>query len=1171
MNQRISVVLVLFFLSNILLGGCGGGSGDRAGGSSSAAGAASGDGSAGPGGLEDMSVPDIMDQGPSLTCDSNSDDIRPRLIDVSRALHVLPPLGKNSGDADNFDTSLLDYLAVSICRVAGEDECLPENEFTSAGGPGGMDHIRLQNSTYHVNWDISKDQTGEVFEVRFLVAGLKVGAVSYSSRSPRTLPIKSGIDNHPRIRARVLHEQGYSAAQIARWLVDEFASGGAGIAAILYEENFSAVELGEALRDVLNAEAQDAADWLKEGSVPSTFAGAVLKEAFNLDALDSATILRLAGYDAVEVYLALKCVFGLNVHDAEQVLIDAGFTEDEAFEAVAPDLFAWYGQVIEDYGPVIYLHPLELYHTSSVDWFLERSKLWYRQGAQDLEYAGEVTKDNLTSVVEELGIVGASDLWFKLNAGQAAMAGDLSSTRSYVHAVRLKDVGVTDLQFWFFYPYNGPGTTYAKLWMSLWGLPEFDWDDGNGSDDYGNSKPLGEHTGDWEAVVLRIDNDTSQLLNVFMSQHGVYPMYGPQEIELESGHVVAYPSLNGHANYPAQGSNGHVEKHKKLADIKVMELGIHVETLNWTAKGQKFDAYQNYDIVAVDHRLFDAQWMTFRGIWGPEFPLNLTDSQKTAIIRNIFEDGVEQMRWEIPAVAATMCAVLSAPCLIFYPACFAGCMAVTVTGAEIALDPVLDEIAPGIVDDAFPNPSSSGPSTPGNKRTVWGYFRYPDERPRLVSVADPGPGAKVSGNYGMKVAVADSVCEHCWHEGSCECSAIPVDSVELGIAGDYLDITAGYDGKDYLYSWDTTAYEDGSYELHAQVYSPNGRKYDYYWDNPEVMVANSSLLLDAYLNQTSVDEGGLVALAGSFHSPSTEPHTLKVQWGDGTTSEQDLLSGDRDFEVDHQYLDDDPSGTDRDSYSIQVTVSGPGGLSDAVDRSLTVKNLAPVVDSVSPVGLAPLGAAGAEVQVQAWFSDSGTADSHDALWEWDDGLTTPQAGVTSPVSSSHTYDQAGVYTIGVTVTDDDTGSADADLKYAVVHGPVDLAGAGVVMAPVAEYDPDQDQTEPQLTLAEFGFVLPGQGGDLQFRFNVEGMEFLAAGHDSAVLGTQQNTVEIQGTGTINGTVSETGDPYSFLLWALDDATDEFYLKIWWYGTDGTEYVYETPQNQALTSGGIVIP
>ncbi len=1101
------------------------------------------------------------------------------------------------------------------------------------------DAIVLQENRYAVNWKPLKDQAGKVFDIHFAVAGLQLGFVDHNLAAHETVPIKFHIDNNPVIRARVLHEQGTPPTEIADALRVEFDLSGPDVIKILYEEDFDPCEMGQALQYAFGAGPEEAADWMRQAGMPVCTILRMLEQPFAQSPQDTVAILRLIGFDAFEVWRAVRIVWQMTDDDTEDLLKKSGYTEAQILEAIAPRLMIEYACLIDRSGPVMYLHPAESYELSSVDWFLERSKLCWQDptdpSADPCCYdVGAVSVADLNDTVEQLKVEGVKKFWFFL--APDGWGGDLAGARSYVHAVRLRDIGVTDLQFWFFYPYNGPGTLYVRLSLDLNIWPEWVWEDGYETGDFGNTWPLGTHTGDWEAVILRFDNSTNELLEVYMSAHGQYHRYPLDRVELEqvdsNDHVVAYSSLNGHANFPRAGSNGQVLDRGEMFDIEIVSATKLAAGLNWTAKGKSFAAYKAYDFVAIDKTLLDAPWMGYDGIWGPEFSWGLTDAQKLQIVENIFGDGLRQIRLEMPGVMAEACCELCLPSVWWLPGylvCIAKCTVGLTIAGEIALEAALPSIAPTIVDSAFADPGSSGPTTPAHKRTVWGYLRYSDERPTLVQVvASP----TVAGTHEVSVLVSEVIsegttacelchncswpvcgedpsaysflcnvsgcpgcsscippCDLCWPEfpdfWPCAFTKIDVNKVELGIGQgknlQYFDITGNYAGKTefyekYTYNWGTTDCNDGTYKLHARVFDANGTKYEYYWDYKDVMVNNSGMFLeDVKLSDVSITEGNSVTLNSSFHSTGTAAHTVVIDWGDGDSNTCALAAGERLFTGTHHYLDDEPSGTIRDKYTIRTTLYDASAYSDTMTTCVLVRNLRPQVEQPQPADLViPVGAS---LGVTAGFSDSGTLDTHTAVWDWGDDTNSTQANVISPVTASHTYTEPAVYEIGLTITDDDGQSNRASFRHVVAYDDSQssyAAGAGSMEARVI-LDPC-DLNDVNIVDANFAFVSldsHGPGADFELFFRIKGMQFYGATDNWSVVSTAAGTsVEAEGKGTINGRLNPNDEFYDFRITATDVllADDTFQITIWWTDEFGTVYPFETTPGQAIRDGDIIV-
>ena len=170
---------------------------------------------------------------------------------------------------------------------------------------------------------------------------------------------------------------------------------------------------------------------------------------------------------------------------------------------------------------------------------------------------------------------------------------------------------------------------------------------------------------------------------------------------------------------------------------------------------------------------------------------------------------------------------------------------------------------------------------------------------------------------------------------------------------------------------------------------------------------NDAPLPEAGADQTA-DEGELVSFAGAYTDPGLlNIQAVEIAWnfGDGATMTGTLTPT-------HAYADDGV-------YTVTLTVDdGEGGVaSDALVVSVdnVAPNLAPIADQSVVAGVI--------LTVTASYTDPGQSDTQTAVIAWGDGLTETlnlAAGLSS-FDFAHAYDTAGVYTVTVTLTDDDGG------------------------------------------------------------------------------------------------------------------------------------------------------
>ena len=186
------------------------------------------------------------------------------------------------------------------------------------------------------------------------------------------------------------------------------------------------------------------------------------------------------------------------------------------------------------------------------------------------------------------------------------------------------------------------------------------------------------------------------------------------------------------------------------------------------------------------------------------------------------------------------------------------------------------------------------------------------------------------------------------------------------------------------------------------------------------------------------------------------------------------------------------------------------------------------------------------------YTDPGPLDTFLCTFSWNDGSPdTVAPGAGGVCTADHTYTVAGIYTVDVTVADDDTGEAVSTFEYVVVANPAggSVTGGGWISSPAGAYP-----AEPTFTgRANFGFNAKYDDnrlkGETEFKFEreVKGkpklkLNFHSRDYDWLVV-DGSNAIYV-GSGEINGS----GD-YAFLVNVIDGKlagtkVDRFRIKIW---------------------------
>ena len=282
---------------------------------------------------------------------------------------------------------------------------------------------------------------------------------------------------------------------------------------------------------------------------------------------------------------------------------------------------------------------------------------------------------------------------------------------------------------------------------------------------------------------------------------------------------------------------------------------------------------------------------------------------------------------------------------------------------------------------------------------------------------------------------------------------------------------------------------------------------------------------------------------------------------------------------DHLITGEPPSGLILGSDENLIGSTMNAGVGGAGTLFRLLLNAAPILDSVT-ASASPI-AVDSAVTIRATFTDA-PSFRHTCTFAWNDGTPDTVAAASSGTcSASHAFDDAGVYTVSVSVTD---GGGLSDTKaspFIVVYDPSAgfVTGDGWIQSPAGAY-----AALPGLEgRADFAFVsrykkgASAPTGQTQFQFQIGSFNFASATYEWLVVAGGR--AQFKGRGTVNGE----GD-YGFLLTATDgDAnggrgTDRFRIKIWdrvsaaivYDNVAGAVDGFDSAVTQAIGGGSIVI-
>ncbi len=291
----------------------------------------------------------------------------------------------------------------------------------------------------------------------------------------------------------------------------------------------------------------------------------------------------------------------------------------------------------------------------------------------------------------------------------------------------------------------------------------------------------------------------------------------------------------------------------------------------------------------------------------------------------------------------------------------------------------------------------------------------------------------------------------------------------------------------------------------------------------------------------TLDEGATLARTGTItDTPDTWSGT--VDYGDGGGAGPLTVSGSS-FSLTHVYRDNG-------DYAVRVTVSDAEGATGTAGFTAHVRNVAPIVGAIAG---APADAVrvGATVTLHASFTDPGSLDTHTSAWRWGDGSMSAGTVASGGTSATHAYTAPGVYSVTVSVTDDDGGVGISPAATVLVYNPQagSVVGGGTLAGPAA-----------------FAIAVRNSGGTTRgtvqlvvwrgLLFHADSVDWLVTSHGCALTA---------GHGRLDGRSG-----FSFGVIAVQTAgSDRFRIRIWNTATGAP--VFDTssgPLSDCTTAGRV---
>jgi len=291
-------------------------------------------------------------------------------------------------------------------------------------------------------------------------------------------------------------------------------------------------------------------------------------------------------------------------------------------------------KMISKFGPLIYLHPDEVYLMDDPVYVLDNGvTLNWGEVRNDKDYSSlqvkrvrtvktssETLKEDAYSVreaIQSLSEPSAYKYW--LHIDDRMKKGSMSRAKALVRVLPF-DLLTTEIQFWLFYPFNGPGRVEvcasSKMCDDNW------------------LKETGRHYGDWERVSILVSNNAEELLGVYLSRHregeafergddGKYHSTKDHRKVLHfegfgrNAHPIIYSAISSHAHYVSPGTH----KYERVFSKKYGLGTASADLFDRTDTGPGLRAYhpKGYQFISSampNFRVDEPDWLQYDGRWG---------------------------------------------------------------------------------------------------------------------------------------------------------------------------------------------------------------------------------------------------------------------------------------------------------------------------------------------------------------------------------------------------------------------------------------------------------------------------------------------------------------------------------------------------------------------------